>query len=515
MPRPFAFIQARLGSKRFPKKILQTLPFGADREATVLDHIYRRMRTLLPHERVVFLIPKEDHELQTFLSKRGYLFFLGDEENVWSRYQKAAEHFGADSIFRLTGDNPFLDLEAIQCIWEALFYVSQKKFCISVSDLPLGMGLECFSRDALETVPPQGFRSHHLEHVSLHIKEDPDQFFVKKIRPSFLLREEYAWSSRIRLTLDEEKDWNVLQRVNQLYLDNPLFGARDVIQNYQRDPAIFSENQTVEQVRFALPSPTNHQRNSQVYLVYADPKEHGTGHYERCKSLSILLQMQGFFAETTKSLPERHGIWIWDKRDEDPPYENCILIDHEPKEKNQNIPRFNFLPHPRGDGDPFSFYSSPLVELYHQTKPPEKDILVYAGGLSQEESWELDSLLPKPLRRIGGAKPSIDGITWQARVPRMQFYEELSQSTGLVTYFGLSFMEAMYLERPVALYSMSTTHHELALFAAGLYQIPYLGQLCQGNSSFYMPLLAKQKPKRDAEVPLLQILQEKTHAKAL
>ncbi len=81
----FAFIQARLGSTRFPKKILKTIP--EESETTFLDHIHLRLSSVFEFQQIVFLIPETDLESIQFLKSRGYLYFTGSELDVRDRFR--------------------------------------------------------------------------------------------------------------------------------------------------------------------------------------------------------------------------------------------------------------------------------------------------------------------------------------------------------------------------------------------------------------------------------------------
>lgn len=93
----FAFIQARLGSTRLPKKILKSIP--EESNTSVLDHIHSRLSTIFPKEQIVFLVPEGDYELFDYLNLRNYQSFVGSEKDVRDRFRKASRKFDAKHIF--------------------------------------------------------------------------------------------------------------------------------------------------------------------------------------------------------------------------------------------------------------------------------------------------------------------------------------------------------------------------------------------------------------------------------
>ena len=54
-------------------------------------------------------INPENDSLEDYARERGILVYRGSENNVLERYYEAAKSVEADLIFRLTGDNPFID----------------------------------------------------------------------------------------------------------------------------------------------------------------------------------------------------------------------------------------------------------------------------------------------------------------------------------------------------------------------------------------------------------------------
>ena len=116
----YIFVQARISSKRFPKKIFKKI-----NKYTVLDLIYLRLSRVKNPKEIIFLIPnnKKNLQLQVFMKKRNYKFFLGDEKNVLKRYFFAAKAFNAKNIIRITADCPFIDPKILDKMVKKYFEV--------------------------------------------------------------------------------------------------------------------------------------------------------------------------------------------------------------------------------------------------------------------------------------------------------------------------------------------------------------------------------------------------------
>lgn len=103
------FVQARLGSSRFPGKCLETVAGGV----TLLDSLDRRIRRSRHHGEgsILYLTSTDasDDRLADFFTARGWPFLRGSETDVHSRFRAACERRPSDLFVRICGDNPLLD----------------------------------------------------------------------------------------------------------------------------------------------------------------------------------------------------------------------------------------------------------------------------------------------------------------------------------------------------------------------------------------------------------------------
>lgn len=134
------FIQARIGSTRFPKKIYE--PFG---NSTVLQ-------TLLDTCKKV-KVPNSEMIIQVISSKADPVedAWLSDTkiDDLVSRYYDAANHFDVDRIVRLTSDCPLIPKELIaHAASEPFDYISN----VNPRTFPDGYDIQVISRKALEWI---------------------------------------------------------------------------------------------------------------------------------------------------------------------------------------------------------------------------------------------------------------------------------------------------------------------------------------------------------------------------
>lgn len=96
-----AIIQARLGSRRLPRKSLALIN---GRELVL--HVVDRVVTMRGLDAVVVAIPDHDDELRAVLEREAVPVVLGPELDVLARFAKAARHTQATTIVRVTADCP-------------------------------------------------------------------------------------------------------------------------------------------------------------------------------------------------------------------------------------------------------------------------------------------------------------------------------------------------------------------------------------------------------------------------
>ncbi|EMO73666.1 cytidylyltransferase [Leptospira kirschneri str. 200801925] len=480
----YAFIQARTGSSRLPGKVLLEFPPGSGK--TLIDRIYDRILTVLPKEQIVYLIPEEDKELHYFLNQRNYLFFAGDLLDVRRRYIEAADFFNADSILRLTGDNPFYDtIHLDQLLQSFQFFESDLSY---VSGLPLGMGGEIFTKKALEWAP-NTLEEKHKEHVSLHIKENPDRFRITKLS-SLLSEKEKLILPKLRLTIDEPKDFETTSQIfNLLNEQNPIFGARECIDLFKIYPNVFT-NQDVEQIRFQTLS-VQKTKHSKIGIFAGDPKDFGSGHFERSRILFALLAAMPFETFWLGEFPKEEDLdlLIIDSRDISiPEYSKTkvLLLDHFGSDRKK-FHHYDLLPHSDIE-DHFSLDQiliPPRLLNLDKKQIDNSYILCYAGNIDSRSTFSLDSFLeslsfseniPK-IVRIGGADTLSERIEFIPRVSKFKFQNLLATCSGFVGYFGQSLFEAIFLDKKVCTYSIGPVHFSLSSLCEKKYGIPFAGDL--------------------------------------
>lgn len=236
-PKVTAIIQARMQSKRLPKKMIRKLA-----GKPLISHVIERAQCIEGIETVVLATSTndDDKELIKIARSMDCETFAGPLENVLERYYLVAEKFECDYIVRITGDNPFTDVDygsmAVDIALE-----SGSDLC-SLSNLPLGTALEIIKRDALVESYHDSKKPYHCEHVTPYIKEHPERFQIERFNVS--LENPFP---RLRLTVDTEDDYKLAALIYQdLYQGKP-FPITEVIGHLKRNPDLVTINETVKQ----------------------------------------------------------------------------------------------------------------------------------------------------------------------------------------------------------------------------------------------------------------------------
>ena len=159
-------VQARLGSQRFPRKILADLC-----GQPVIKHVIDRARAILGVDRVVLACPEDDLDTLDALGLGVPVIGVtidGDENDVLSRFCAVAEAYPADGYIRVTGDCPFLapDLARMaMCIIQQGVCYACTRHDGGASGWPDGLDVEAFSADTLRAAD---WMAHpgEVEHVT-------------------------------------------------------------------------------------------------------------------------------------------------------------------------------------------------------------------------------------------------------------------------------------------------------------------------------------------------------------
>ncbi|MFN8277099.1 MAG: glycosyltransferase family protein [Chitinophagales bacterium] len=204
-----AITQARMGSTRFPAKVLKTI----NGESLLELHLYRASRSRMIQQLVVATtVNEKDDVLAEFCEQKGIACFRGSENDVLSRYYLAAREAGADWVVRITSDCPLLDAalmdEVIEKTIAGAFDYGTNVF---EETYPDGVDVEVMSFAALERSHLAELPAHDREHVTTYIRRESDVNGGTAFR-CFGLNSPVNYH-HVRLTVDHEADYLLIKKL--------------------------------------------------------------------------------------------------------------------------------------------------------------------------------------------------------------------------------------------------------------------------------------------------------------
>ncbi len=234
-----AIVQARMGSSRFPGKVMKQI--GG---VPVIWHTLQRLKRVPELSEVVLATShlKADDPVAAFGSHEGIPVFRGSHEDVLERYYMAAKAHGADTVVRITGDCPFIDIKVTSRTIE-LFLDEKPDYASNTLErtFPKGTDSEVFSFASLEKAYRKAAEQQEREHVTLYMYSNPGTFICKGIKGKRDL-------SYIRHCIDDERDYCFARALfYHLAYENIFFSTRDVVSAIERYPWLLEINRSVEE----------------------------------------------------------------------------------------------------------------------------------------------------------------------------------------------------------------------------------------------------------------------------
>jgi len=212
--RTICIVQARMGSRRFPGKVLRPL-CGKPVLGWVIDRLGRSVKS----DGMVIATSENpaDVEIADFAKGVGVPCFRGSEADVLGRFLQAAEAFDAARVVRVNADNPLVDPFYVDRLVDAMKgspmdYISYRLrdgtpvMLTALSFFAEIMTFDCLRRAGATIADPS-----EREHVTLGIYRRPEVFSV-----DWLQVPDYCSDRRLRFTLDTQDDLSLLEEIGAL-----------------------------------------------------------------------------------------------------------------------------------------------------------------------------------------------------------------------------------------------------------------------------------------------------------
>jgi len=230
MTRVVAVVQARMGSQRFPGKMLSQLG-----EHTLLDWVLQRVLRSTQVDQVVLATStnSEDDKLVSAALRLEVNSIRGSETDVLSRFLLAADDSQADLVVRVCADNPFIAPEELDRLivdhrTKSVDYSCnhQQKLSNKYAD---GFGAEIFSRDLLKKLAIQTTQQAHREHVTSYIWDNQKEFKINAVTaPAELAFPE------VKLDIDTPAELVILNEFVRQYSVKIETKAAEIVESFRK-----------------------------------------------------------------------------------------------------------------------------------------------------------------------------------------------------------------------------------------------------------------------------------------
>jgi glutamate-1-semialdehyde 2,1-aminomutase len=229
-----AVVQARMGSKRLPNKVMLPVANGIP----MIEVLFSRLSQSKQIDQLVLATSLDpiNQPLTEHVRKLGYDVFQGSEDDVLDRYYKAAAKYHAETVVRITGDCPLIDPMVVDNVIEA--YISGNVDFMANTNPPTfpdGLDVEVFPFDLLEKTWKKATLQKEREHVTPYMRESGD--FVGS---NFTHKDD---CSDERWTVDELDDYEVVKAIFSHFKPNIHFSWEDVMELKTSKPDLFIANQ--------------------------------------------------------------------------------------------------------------------------------------------------------------------------------------------------------------------------------------------------------------------------------
>lgn len=230
-----AIVQARMGSTRFPNKVMQPV-LGTPLIELLLGRL-SKSRTIDK----ILLATSDDHRNQPLVDHvrgLGYEVFQGSESDVLDRFYQAAALHRPAAVVRITGDCPLIDPDIVDLVVQA-YLGSGVDYASNAMPptFPDGLDCEVFSFKALERAAAEATEPAHREHVTPYLRES-GKFSTFNVAGE-------SDCSRERWTVDEPEDLAVVAAVFAHFAPRTDFGWEKIMALKKSKPELFEANRDI------------------------------------------------------------------------------------------------------------------------------------------------------------------------------------------------------------------------------------------------------------------------------
>ena len=162
-------VQARLSSKRLPKKVLKEI-----KKLAVIDWIHTRLSNVNFKNEIVIATSsaKSDDELFQYCLKKDYKVIRGSLNNVAKRFHQVLQPIDCKYIFRVCADSPFIDPKLLNAAYELSFEDADIITNVHKRTYPKGQSVELINKKSFMNIYPYLNKASEREHITSRFYKD-------------------------------------------------------------------------------------------------------------------------------------------------------------------------------------------------------------------------------------------------------------------------------------------------------------------------------------------------------
>lgn len=241
-----AIIEARMGSKRLPGKVMLKV-----KNIPMILLLVNRLKQVKKLGKIIVAttLSTQDDILCNFLKKKKIFFYRGSEENVLKRVLEAAKKYKVRNIVQITGDCPLIDPEIVSQV-VSTFQNNRFDFVSNgnIRTYPDGMDVSVFSTQSLQKASLLTKNKFDLEHVTLFLRRKKKIF-----KQCNIMAPQNLHLPKLGLTLDEYKDYILISKIfKKFWKIKNNFSCGDVINFLNKNKNLYKINSKVKRKTLPL-----------------------------------------------------------------------------------------------------------------------------------------------------------------------------------------------------------------------------------------------------------------------
>ena len=226
-----AIIQARMGSSRFPGKILERI-----NGITILQSLFEQLKysELIDNKIIATTENKEDDALVDFGNSEKIDIFRGSDIDVLDRYYQCAKTNSLENIVRITSDCPLIDPTIIDAVinqYKSGNYDYVNNF--SKTRCASGFEIEIFSFACIEEAWKNA-KNDEREHVTKYIYHNPNKFKIGNTSDEKSFKD-------LHLSVDTESDLELVRLIYDKINSRPILFSQ-ILNIISLNPSILQIN---------------------------------------------------------------------------------------------------------------------------------------------------------------------------------------------------------------------------------------------------------------------------------